>query len=496
MGIPAPRLFRPGSTLIIAVGLALILAATAVALTTEVMFRRRLTKEGKYLDETELTCRAGLERARRALYEYRTTDAWDPALGMNGKAQWNSILAYCRNASPPPDRVFEVEAVNFPARAAENYDRMKKEAEFGTYLANPEADGAATFPEAPAKTEAEVIFGQNKPFRRGGYLVVLRDNDDGDGNPLEDTDDTIVAFVTATLDDGTQREIEAVLCFEPPTYVQRHAVLGGGNVHILGAVKVNGLEPTIKANERLTFVGVANHVEGTSYAGGTITGSPDATSGALMPDTPPDAIPEIDPFEFWSHGTYFLKEDGTITDADLNVLFNANLKGRDPLTGLTANWNGFTYTSSTGWTYAGTGSPPAGVYAVQADLTIAGTGTFEASFLVLGTMKISGDIKLTPYPSMLDVAALARGDLTIAGTPGLNDLRGFYAAHEQILIAGTPNLRGALLAENAQDVRLGVSGKVSAITIVGTPNITHDGGLRTGLLTPSGVAIRQIRRIK
>ncbi|MBI4566378.1 MAG: hypothetical protein HY716_16970 [Planctomycetes bacterium] len=493
-----------GSAMIIAVVMVLVLAATAVALVTEVAFNYKHTKEARDYDEATIICKAGLERARRALFTYRATPSWDPALALvgswdpliHGVLAWNSILAYNdpNQISLASDRIFNAAATDFMDQVKANYDLVKGRSEFTTYLADPHADGAATDPLAPDRLDPAVIFGQNKPFRRGGYHVVLRDNDDDpDPNPLVDMDRTIVATVTATLSDGTQRQMEATLYYTPPVFVPDHAMLSGGDMNVHGAagLRVQGTYGDIMANQDLDFDG-GPYIEGTSSANGTVTGSPGAGSGAVVSGMPAIPLPEVNPRNFWDKATYVFTADGRVIDpATGTELFNQN-------TDTSGSWNGFKYQKAQGWGRTTGGSPPAGVYAFEADVSLSGSGVYDATFLVEGSMSISGSVTIRPYSTTMgDVGVFVRGDLKAAGnvSGGGVNLEGFYAAHEQMGLGGNVTISGSVMAENRDYARRLINSQI-ALDAGGSVTITHNGGLNTMIDQATNVSVRQMRQIR
>jgi hypothetical protein len=493
------RAHERGSAMIIATILVLALAATSVALLTEVAYTQKRTKESLDGDEGYVIARAGLERARRALYVYRTSANWSPLLGADGQAQWSNILLFNNpNQVVIGNRVFDTNAVDFIARVRQNYFIRRTEADFVAYRSDPYAPGAGTTPEAPDFTSGLVMFGQATPFRTGGFHVALRNNASDPGGPLADTDRTLVATVTSVLDDGTVRRLEADLYYEEGVFDPNNALLTNGSMEISGDPKIQGLKGSVHANDDLLINGNPA-IEDNATAGDqvTITGGSATVGGTTASGQPKIEIPPIKPSDFFDDRDYYFRSDGRIFNKLGVMVGNGSGNG----------WHGIKFApgSPPKWDMGqpgGDGLPPPGTFYFEGSLVIgsnignqASDPPLQVTFITTYSLEISGNPGITPY--LQDVQAIAGTDLKINGNPDLDTYQGFWGAHEQVMISGNPNIFGAVVAENAASLD-GTVAPASGVGMVinGNPVITFNGGLRTMLSVPPSVEIVQLRLIR
>jgi len=471
-----------GSALIITIVMVLALAALAAAILTEVFFHSNRTSQVMKDDEAMAIARAGLEKVRTQLYLYRTTSAWDSSLS-SAADRWNSILRF--NAGDVTtvgangvNRAFTTDVQLIKA----NFDAMQASNAFTTYRSGDQAAGTGIGVITPDKTNSDVMFGQNKPFRSGGYHVLVRDNVETDGNLNVDTDRVLIVTVTATLE-GVQRQLEATVVFDPPVFLPGQALLAEGDILLSGSIGVTGQYGGAGTNNNLEVNNGAVTVQGSLQAVGNITLPNGWTpgGGAIAP-APSQPIPTMNPQQFQTYADYYLNANGTVTNAGGTVL---------PMTGNgnSANWNGFSFNANNGWKFSGNNSPPAGNFFVGADLNIAGFGSssgMTASFFVQGNVQITGNGTFTP--NLGDVALIASGTLNLQGTPGTT-VNGFWGS------AGTANLGGNVTV-NGTIVTSANPTNGNALTANGSVIVNYDEQIDSLIEVASQVNIRTIRRVK
>ncbi|MBI2932953.1 MAG: hypothetical protein HYY16_15015 [Planctomycetes bacterium] len=514
--------------MIITMVVILILAALTAAVMTEVVFHQKETQGALDGDQGMVIARAGLDRARRALFKYRADGSFNTA-EPSGEAQWNAILAsnaMWTGAVVTPGTIALPGSRYYPNPAAtpleewidgvrQNYDAVANTNEFEDYLADPNAAGAGLTPEDPAgddwATNDFVIFGQCKPFRRGAYHVIVRDNEGEageDGDPLTDVDDTIICTVTSIYDDGTGnsvvRQIEARLEYDPPYFTPEKALLSGGDMSLGGGagLTVNGAAAGVHANGTMT-------INGAPAIGGTVTqgvSSPAPTPPATY--APSEPIPDIDPAEYaddYPADTYTLRDNGTIVDGFGNPI------GSIP---------GFSWNAAQGrWELSGSPTTHK-IYYCETDLRItsamgggggggkggkAGGGgapvavTVEATFLSAGHIDWSGNYTVTPYApaggEVWGITAVAAKDIDMSGTGGALNMEGLIAAGEQIRLQGNVTVLGAVVAENDGNTPPGgIISVPNGMEAGGGPTITYNGGLTTVIEVATTVSIVRIER--
>lgn len=488
-----------GSAMMIVTIMSFLLAAVAAALMTDVVYRYRQTNASIENDEAMLICRAGLERARRALFLYRSNPgSWDAAF-TDGASAWNDILAFNagKDAVNQDYRYYDMTTVDALTQVQANYGAMKGQAEFAAYRDAPYAPGAGMTPEAPGKADADLLFGQNKPFRSGGYHIVIRDNDDGDADPLADADQTLVCVVTATLDNGTQRQLEALINFETGTLEVSQAVLSGGNIRINGNPTIQGVMGNVHANGDVLIDGAPTIKGELSATGVADPNDKISAGGGELSGAPPVTIPPVKAADFKGYADYIFRSDGKVLEVATGILrtsawASANI-GFVKKPGL---WDSTKDALKSGLVlYFETdvkisGNPPKNTYLTmltEGSLTIAGNPE-----QMLPQLKVDG------YGLINMVADL---DLEISGNPqagAASTFEGLIVAGEQVKLNGNPDISGAVIAQNLQDVAKNVmlGPKLEATQVSGNPLIEYNGGLSIPGSSSNGVTIRNVRRMK
>jgi hypothetical protein len=151
---------------------------------------------------------------------------------------------------------------------------------------------------------------------------------------------------------------------------------------------------------------------------------------------------------------------------------------------------------------AGDGLPPYGTFYFDGKLSIGsnigsakGDPPLQVTFVTTHSLDISGNPGIAPY--LEDIQAIVGTDLRISGNPDMDTYQGFWGVHEQVEITGTPNIFGAIMAENAEnlDLTVNLAGGLG-VSISGDPIIAYNGNLRTRLTVPPSVEIVQLRQIR
>lgn len=426
-----------GSALLIALIVALIVVGIGGALLADTLARQGGAHRGAQSDEAQMLAESGLERARRALFVYRDQNLHS----------WDDLLQTQEGASLDPDQHW----LDFPnARAVEG--------------------------DAPEPGE---FFLTSVTYSEGAFYLVLRDNDDGDGDPLVDSDDRIIVYVTASFPDGTQRQIESLVHYNPGNWVPNAAILVDGQLDNQGNLEVRGSLGSVHANGELELGGNPTiEQDATSALAVTASGSP--TVGGTMGVMSVAPIPDIDVTGFRADADFILAADGNVYNAAGAVISMPEFRFRG------GDWDLHVNTAI-----------PVGSYYVETDLRITGRPNVTASFFVEGSITVTGDPTIRPYHN--DVGAIVSGDLQVSGTPsGLWE--GFYYAREQLCISGNAQLAGSFVAKNALDnsnaVTTGSRIDPSAATVIGNPVVTYNGGLNTAIDTGGSVTVETMRRLK
>lgn len=274
-----------------------------------------------------------------------------------------------------------------------------------------------------------------------------------------------------------------------PRWSPHGAMISGGDLTVTGNAEFLGTCANLHANQYLAVQG-STIVQGDATASGGMALSGAAqVSGTTAGDRPKAMIPDVQPEALRGEADYVLHADGRVVDAFGNLLGNLGGGG---------SFYGWTRTAD-GWQFSGTGVDPvscAGTFFLEGNVHIAGTGaggtvggsgggtqTFTMTVVATGNIQMAGNTRLEhSHPSGL--LFVSGGDIRLTGTPQLDQhLGGVIAAREQVFIAGTPDIWGAVAAQDKGDA----SALNDECRVPGTPVITYDGGLDTPLpaLDPS-----------
>lgn len=445
---PSFRRNREGSAILIALVVVMMVVALGGAYLGMNVTNAQTASAARAIDQAQHITDAALDQARRFLFVYRDRGTWP----------WNEILLYNSGFSTDP----------LALRSAA-MQVIRSGGAGGTV--------ASTWPEAPVPANRTVpaslptVFGVHTVYGRGAWYMVVRNNPE-DADPLVDADNVLVVIVIATMPDGEQRAVEARVRFDPPAFMPEGAILSNGSLKIGGSVEIKTASGTpaadvyVNANSLIQGGGVK--IEGKVAATGSIAvdGSPNIRDG-IAPGSPRVELPTGDPEAYRSYATYIFKNNGTVTNASGTSLGSAN-------------WNGFQFTGGK-WSTNG-GSPPPGVYYFETDLSVAGNGTYQVTFLVQGSVTISGTPNAKPdiTPFLAGVSFLAGGDIKMTGNA---ETSGFLVAREQLFLKGNIRIKdgGAISLDEFDNSSVVSTTSEFENSIEGNPTITYKGGVSTFL---------------
>jgi hypothetical protein len=247
-----PSRHRRGSALLLAIILALLLFGVGGAFLSLTLGQNKSQSGLMRADEALLICDGALEKVRRALFVYRHNQIWD----------WRSINKYCSQitlTSPQAIKAdFLARAVTPPFAAYYTQLNQSYQAQAGTSLSpvlGVNTANEAPPPPTPSDTPGTddwvtngIFLGWNVPFLNGAFHALVRNNDESATNPgysadpFKDTDGKVIVTITATLIDGTQRQIEAVVFYIDPKASATFpgAIVANTDVDMKGNITVDG----------------------------------------------------------------------------------------------------------------------------------------------------------------------------------------------------------------------------------------------------------------
>lgn len=283
-------------------------------------------------------------------------------------------------------------------------------------------------------------------------------------------------------------------------FTPENAVLSGGGLTLGGNAEIlaPGCDPAtpdtcnadVHANGNVTITGggVGSHeVQGDFTASGTFTGSAITTGGSSAGGEQTQPVPPLRARDFYNRSATYNVDPGGQSVAWYDLCPDGVIRapGATPCTG-TQIWPaaGDTSTSFRGWRFSsGTWEAKkveAGIfYVYRADAAVNGSaGTTQRAVTILvesddtsaATAAASGSLELEGNPwlgsALPDILFVADRDIKMKGTtaggaencdpdPGPCDTQGyagFIFAREQIDVAGTVELSGAMIAEDAEDL--------------------------------------------
>jgi hypothetical protein len=451
-----------GNALLAAITLTIMVFALGYALLSEVVFRSKTELALRRSDEALRLCDTGLEQARRWLWLYRNTNAWP----------WNDILAYNQGLSTDA-RTWKAASLAMLRAHAESPTSANRAA---SWPEAPVPAGSLTVPATvPTYFGIPAIYGQGPGA--GAFVIVVRNNPEDAGGPLSDTDGQLAVFITATMQDGIQRQVEARLRFEPPLFVPAGAVISGGTARIWGNMTVEGTgagagNANIISNANVEFGGNA-HVDGKVIAFGSVItdGSAQATNGTAE-GAGRFALPDADPARYRPLAPYVFHSDGRVEQVGLGTI-------------AIGTWKGWTYDVLAGmWTSSiRDGSMPYATYYFEGSIRLSGQAWINGTAIVEGNVELHGQGASVPsiVSSLGNVAILAGGDIFANGAVTLT---GTVIAREQVRLNGNFTITGSIISVNEFDHSQLVSTTDSYENILsGSARIIFPGGHETFLPT-------------
>lgn len=471
---------RRGSALLVVTVLVMVLVGLAGAFlaTTRANIVTTTATEEEVL--ARQASAAGLDKARRLLYEVRAAgQPWTDAL--------STSYSY-----------FAMSGYQIPGQAGSTTQQSGTTG--SNYYEKSVTLGGTTAENTTTGISSSSFYGVNFVHGDTVYNVIVADDSDGDASPTQDANNQVVVFTTvaspASPPPNVARRVlsvtRTVVYWLPPEFTPTDAITVGGGLIMGGNPTVQGAAGSVHANGDFTVQGsVSISQQGSASGQMTIVGSPSTPAGGWVSNAATVDLPTIDPITYQDKAKYILESDGKVYD-------NAT----SPRT-LIANgtWNGFSFGSGMWSRNASTPIPPPSTILIKSNVKITGGGTdatpWTTTLLVTGSIDMSGNPRLKPY--LDNVTMMARGDIKIRGNssaqPGVN---GVIATHEQIDIGGTPQFTGAIVAEDAEDVtslvssvnQVGSTGEEEMVDVImGNFTLTYNGAMQT-FLTAGGNSVK------
>ena len=329
---------------------------------------------------------------------------------------------------------------------------------------------------------------------QGRYFVSVRNDTATGETPTVDANGVLIVTSTGVARDGATATVEVTVQNGSSNLP---AILINGNVALSGNPSIEGTNGILHANGNITLSG-SPCTDAYFSASGTIS-NPTKLKGAgcsgvgnNRPNQPIIPSPVINVRQtFYGKTDYLLGAIGTQAGKVYNslgqLILDTNTTGKKWVSGsMTWTWD----PTNMLWIQTGN-SIINGSYYSEGNIAIAGnfgSNAFPASvtFIAEGFLYNQGKQYLAPYYNSYSLVAgtdiKLSGKLTQAETDSL-ELDGITYANHQIDFAGTPVLRGTVIAANQADtnspgcncnlVPLDSSGNMN---IHGNPTIISDGG--------------------
>lgn len=411
---------QSGAALVLAVVVVVVVLAFGIVFLMVAAASARASLAHRQLDEAEQAAESGLNLARRFVYVYLSEGTWNA----------DDILKYNQGFATDPLAI--------------------REGALDALIRGVGGTNALTWPEAPVPpdrssptTTPPVIFGVHTVFGAASWYIVARNNPE-DPDPLHDTDNVLMLYVTGTTTDGRQRQIEARVAFEPPAYAPIGAVVAGGTVKISGNPRITALPGVpaadVVSNGNIEIAGDAQ-IEGKAVASGRVDvrGAPGIRDGTIS-GAPRATIPKIEPELYRRLATHVFDSSGVVTDA----------------AGLTVGvgrWYNFEFRGGEWRSVSDAPLPPPGVYFFDTDVRMSGQATYFATIISKQNIELTGrgggtgELTISSY--LQNVALLSGGDISTAGRVRVT---GFLASREQMSVMGSVSIdRGGLIIGDEDD---------------------------------------------
>jgi hypothetical protein len=501
-------------------------------------------------DDALQICDAGLEMARAALLQWRNADdnkivppATSNPYGPDAYS-WNKVFRYC--ADPATDSPLgmgitadpEVIKADAMLRLSGKKSWVVAEDNNNTY----DSTGVSiTINTSDSKLPSigkgiKELFGVNRKYGKGAFHVVMKNDDlDYHGNgvdngieptgnvwgadkpwtktdlagnvigtyagdppgapnygtldPLVDGNGTAILIVTATLPDGTVRQIVATISFPFPGNESGGAIKVNGDISMNGSFQVLGTLGSVYANGNISGNGSATaQVSQFVAAAGS-------TSGFSMLNPPPGGIKSgapplnIEPVAVKDY------RDSSLHPDETKKMFLLDKYGKITYVGTstpapTGDLSGFSFKNGA-WKLSGQSStpPPNAVYYVEGDFSMTGQGNAPAYNMTLiaeGSISLGGNSKYVAATkddgTSFGTLALAGQDVQLNGTgkSGTEQYQGSVWANEQLEVKGNFILNGSATGANSGDTPGSKVSSQSAMapdaTIGGNPTVVWNGG--------------------
>ncbi|MEK7865255.1 MAG: hypothetical protein AAB434_01135 [Planctomycetota bacterium] len=296
------------------------------------------------------------------------------------------------------------------------------------------------------------------PTRQGSYTIRVLDNDDGDGNPYDDSDETLLleatGYGTPRGAEGPAHVIRCAVTLEVNDPTAKYAILTNDDLHVYGAMLVDGTLGRIHSDQDLTVQG-ATTISRSATASGSIStvGDAYAIGGEFLPDRPIIPIKPVQPSDYRPFADFILTADGRVLEGSTGrVLFDAGAAaGPGPRGGGGGTHNGFTWDARQGWSTVTSGWVD-GTYYVEGSLTMNHGGEaarpWRVTIVTEGSVSMQGNPYLAPYLNGAELL-VAGGDIYARGTGSNAQVEGLILAHEQVDLSGNITIHGRVVAESA-----------------------------------------------
>ncbi len=213
----------PGSALLMATIVVIIVAGIGGAFLTESLFRRNAQFTLNQGDEAQLICDAAMEKVRRGLFIYRR----------NGNTN-QDIINWCNTA---PVNTWSSYDIRMDLGTAGIPSSKWASATFQNYFSSTSQSSQAgndTGIDAPVFGSPDFFLASNRPLAGGAFFAMVTGTPDG----------KLLVDITATLRSGIQRKVEGVMSYDanttPGKFPKLAAIVVGGPSTFSGNNTVNG----------------------------------------------------------------------------------------------------------------------------------------------------------------------------------------------------------------------------------------------------------------
>ena len=324
-----------------------------------------------------------------------------------------------------------------------------------------------------------------------------------------------VGWIPSRADPRRLRVIRAEWDIAP--FNPDHAILTNGDLDMGGSAIVDGSLGSAHANGDVDVDGVQVELNVSGSSAGGFT-PPNACTTNGWGDCensgggrPPIELPAITVRDYFDLAEYVLCPDNTVRPGALYDLGTETPNTGTPCSsgdtlatvGGSTEYRGWSRTGSGVWTHNADPDYPGVYYVYGADVSVTGGGgdtPWMATLIaeatngssspneqtdnhthavdcghVGGNINLAGNGEVVPHSKGENLLAIAGTDIDISGSAGAGGLalQGFLAAHEQFDIAGTTEIVGAVVAEDACHTSGSPAGPGSELS--GNAHITFEG---------------------